>query len=117
MPALASAWTAPGTCACGRRFGRAERYLVASWKQGRARDRLCQLYERQGRIGLVTCSKARCRVIFADTAGPEKIVRRGILSCSVYDPHCMFLMMLLEESGAEKRYPVPWGRTIQISVQ
>jgi tetratricopeptide (TPR) repeat protein len=39
--------------------------------------------------------------------GPEHVVRQGILSCSVYDPKCMFLMMLPADASANSRMSVP----------
>jgi tetratricopeptide (TPR) repeat protein len=47
--------------------------------------------------------------IFPD-AGPEHVVRQGILSCSAYDSKCMFLMMLPNDATASSRMPVPIGQ-------
>lgn len=51
--------------------------------------------------------------------GPEHIVRQGILSCSVYDPSCMFLMMLPNDATATSRSgtPIHAGETRVIHVQ
>ena len=39
--------------------------------------------------------------------GPERIVRQGFLSCSAYDPNCMFLMMLPGDAAATSRSSIP----------
>jgi tetratricopeptide (TPR) repeat protein len=49
---------------------------------------------------------AKFNGVFPD-GGPERIVRQGILSCSVYDPNCMFLMMLPDDASATSRVPMP----------
>ena len=43
--------------------------------------------------------------------GPERVVRRGILSCSVYDPNCMFLMLLPSDADATPRPASPTHAT------
>jgi tetratricopeptide (TPR) repeat protein len=39
--------------------------------------------------------------------GPERIIRQGILSCSAYDPNCMFLMMLPADASTHSRSEAP----------
>ena len=39
--------------------------------------------------------------------GSGRIVRQGILSCSAYDPSCMFLMMLPNDATASSRSSIP----------
>ena len=39
--------------------------------------------------------------------GAGRIVRQGILSCSAYDPNCMFLMMLPNDATATSRSSIP----------
>jgi tetratricopeptide (TPR) repeat protein len=46
-----------------------------------------------------TLRQTRFNFSFPDE-GPEHVVRQGILSCSVYDPECMFLMMLPADARA-----------------
>jgi hypothetical protein len=46
--------------------------------------------------------QAKFNTVFPDD-GPERIVRQGILSCSVYDPSCMFMMMLPADATATAR--------------
>jgi predicted Zn-dependent protease len=50
--------------------------------------------------------QAQFNVDFPD-GGPEQVIRQGILSCSVYDPKCMFLMMLPADANTESRGYVP----------
>jgi len=40
-------------------------------------------------------------------AGLEHVVRQGILSCSVYDPNCMFMMMLPADATTYSRTGIP----------
>src|SRR6202020_781781 len=53
--------------------------------------------------------QAKFNVDFPD-AGPEHVIRQGILSCSAYDTKCMFLMMLPADASTESRGYVPCGR-------
>jgi tetratricopeptide (TPR) repeat protein len=50
--------------------------------------------------------QAKFNIVFPDD-GPEHIVRQGILSCSVYDPSCMFLMMLPADASTYSRSGTP----------
>jgi tetratricopeptide (TPR) repeat protein len=50
--------------------------------------------------------QAKFNMTFPDE-GPEHIVRQGILSCSVYDPNCMFLMMLPADATTYSRSGTP----------
>jgi tetratricopeptide (TPR) repeat protein len=50
--------------------------------------------------------QAKFNVIFPDE-GPEHIIRQGILSCSPYDPNCMFLMMLPTDASSRSRMDIP----------
>ena len=45
-------------------------------------------------------------VAFPDE-GPEHVVRQGILSCSAYDPSCMFMMMLPADASTYSRVGTP----------
>jgi len=62
--------------------------------------------------------QAKFNLPFPDD-GPEHIVRQGILSCSVYDPTCMFLMMLPADASTYSRSgtPIHAGETQVIHVQ
>lgn len=53
-----------------------------------------------------TLKDAKFNTSFPDD-GPEHVVRQGILSCSVYDPKCMFLMMLPADASANSRLGIP----------
>ncbi|WP_263353109.1 DUF3857 domain-containing protein [Acidicapsa acidisoli] len=61
--------------------------------------------------------EAKFNIAFPDE-GPEHVIRQGILSCSVYDPNCMFLMMLPADASTESRGYVPMRagetKTIQL---
>ena len=50
--------------------------------------------------------QARFTAPFPDQ-GPERVVRQGVLSCSAYDPDCMFLMMLPADASTYSRSPDP----------
>ena len=50
--------------------------------------------------------QARFNIAFPDD-GPEHVVRQGILSCSAYDPNCMFLMMLPADASTYSRSGIP----------
>jgi tetratricopeptide (TPR) repeat protein len=50
--------------------------------------------------------QTKFNMIFPDE-GPEYIIRQGILSCSVYDPSCMFLMMLPADASTYSRSGTP----------
>jgi len=50
--------------------------------------------------------QAKFNVTFPDE-GPEHVIRQGILSCSVYDPSCMFMMMLPADATTYSRSGIP----------
>jgi tetratricopeptide (TPR) repeat protein len=62
--------------------------------------------------------QAKFNVAFPDE-GPEHIVREGILSCSTYDPSCMFMMMLPADARTNSRtgIPIHAGETKVIHLQ
>lgn len=62
--------------------------------------------------------QAKFNMAFPDD-GPEHVVRQGILSCSVYDPSCMFLMMLPADATTYSRSgtPIHAGETKIIQLQ
>jgi tetratricopeptide (TPR) repeat protein len=62
--------------------------------------------------------QTKFNVAFPDE-GPEHVVRQGILSCSVYDPSCMFLMMLPADATTYSRsgIPIQAGETKVIHLQ
>jgi len=49
---------------------------------------------------------ARFKNLFARRR-PERVIRQGILSCSVYDPKCMFMMMLPGDATAASQMELP----------
>jgi tetratricopeptide (TPR) repeat protein len=49
---------------------------------------------------------AKFNIAFPDD-GPEHVIRQGILSCSVYDPNCMFLMALPPDANTNSRSSIP----------
>jgi tetratricopeptide (TPR) repeat protein/transglutaminase-like putative cysteine protease len=65
-----------------------------------------------------TLKQAKFNILFPDD-GPEHVIRQGILSCSVYDPDCMFLMMLPADATASSRSgtPIHAGQTKPIRVE
>ena len=62
--------------------------------------------------------QVKFNVAFPDK-GPEHIVRQGILSCSVYDPSCMFMMLLPADATTYSRSgtPIHAGETKVIHIQ
>lgn len=52
--------------------------------------------------------QAKFNIAFPDE-GREHVIRQGILSCSIYDPNCMFLMMLPADASTESHTYVPKG--------
>jgi tetratricopeptide (TPR) repeat protein len=50
--------------------------------------------------------QAQFNVPFPDD-GPEHVIRQGILSCSEYDPKCMFIMMLPADANTRSRMGTP----------
>ena len=62
--------------------------------------------------------QAKFDFIFPDQ-GPEHVIRQGILSCSEYDPKCMFMMMLPADANTNSRMgtPIHAGETKEIRLQ
>jgi tetratricopeptide (TPR) repeat protein len=62
--------------------------------------------------------QAKFNIDFPDE-GPEHVIRQGILSCSVYDPRCMFLMMLPADASTESHgyMPIRAGETKTIQLK